>query len=41
MMKLFIVVVFIVVNFLALAIGGAYTSDGNSSDWYQGLNKAP
>lgn len=40
MMKLFIVVVFIVVNFLALAIGGAYTSDGNSSDWYQGLNKA-
>jgi translocator protein len=28
-------------NFGALAIGGLFTGPGVSSDWYQGLNKAP
>jgi translocator protein len=34
-------IVFIILNFLALAIGGFYTGDGVSSSWYQELNKAP
>lgn len=34
-------IVFLVINFAALAIGGLFTGSGVSSDWYQGLNKAP
>ena len=32
---------FLSLNFLALALGGLFTADGVSSDWYQTLNKAP
>lgn len=35
------VLIFLLVNFLALLIGGLFTGDGVSSDWYQELNKAP
>lgn len=34
-------IVFLVLNFAALAIGGLATTDGVISDWYQNLNKAP
>ncbi len=32
---------FLVLNFLALAIGGTFTGKGVPSDWYQNLDKAP
>ena len=32
---------FITINFVALAIGGLFTPNGISSEWYQTLNKAP
>jgi len=32
---------FLIVNFIALGLGGMYTGDGVTSDWYQNLNKAP
>ncbi len=32
---------FLLVNFAALGIGGFFTSQGVSSDWYAELNKAP
>jgi tryptophan-rich sensory protein len=32
---------FLLLNFGALAIGGSFTADGVASDWYQNLNKAP
>ena len=35
------VVIFLVINFLALAIGGVFTGDGVPSEWYQTLSKAP
>jgi len=35
------VVVFLLMNFGALAIGGFFTSKGVPSDWYVNLNKAP
>ena len=35
------IVLFLVLNFGALAIGGLFTSSGVSSEWYQHLNKAP
>ena len=35
------VILFLVLNFLALAIGGLFTGEGVPSDWYQHLNKAP
>jgi|TARA_B100000795_G_scaffold263032_1_gene241625 benzodiazapine receptor len=35
------VIVFLVINFGALAIGGLFTSKGVPSDWYISLNKAP
>lgn len=35
------VIVFIIINFLALGIGGMFTGKGVPSDWYQNLNKAP
>ena len=34
-------VIFLTLNFLALAIGGYFTGDGVPSNWYQNLNKAP
>ncbi len=34
-------IIFLLLNFLALAIGSMYTSIGVSSEWYLGLNKAP
>lgn len=34
-------ILFLVLNFGALAIGGMYTGAGVSSDWYAELNKAP
>lgn len=35
------IIIFLAINFAALAIGGLSTSTGVSSDWYQTLNKAP
>ncbi len=35
------IVVFLVLNFAALALGGFFTSDGVISDWYMTLHKAP
>lgn len=34
-------VIFLVVNFGALALGGLFTNEGVSSDWYQNANQAP
>lgn len=34
-------VLFLVANFVALAIGGIFTGPGVSSDWYQELAQAP
>ena len=35
------ILLFIVLNFGALAIGGFFTGPGVASDWYQNLNQAP
>ena len=35
------IVLFLMLNFGALAIGSYFTDSGASSDWYQNLNKAP
>jgi len=35
------IIIFLFLNFLALAIGSYFTGSGVSSDWYQQLNKAP
>jgi len=35
------IILFIVLNFSALAIGGLFTGKGVTSDWYQNLNQAP
>lgn len=35
------IVIFLVINFGALALGGLFTGNGVASDWYQNLNKAP
>jgi benzodiazapine receptor len=37
----FRLILFLVLNFGALAIGGLFTGRGVASDWYQNLNKAP
>ncbi len=34
-------IIFLVLNFGALAIGGIFTSDGVASDWYANMDKAP
>lgn len=34
-------IIFIILNFVGLALGGLFTGDGVASDWYQNLNKAP
>jgi len=38
---IFKVILFLVINFSALALGSLFTQSGVSSDWYVGLNKAP
>ncbi|MFY0601101.1 MAG: tryptophan-rich sensory protein [Cyclobacteriaceae bacterium] len=35
------IILFLIINFIALAIGGFFTGDGAASAWYQELNKAP
>jgi translocator protein len=35
------ILLFLVLNFSALAIGGLFTGKGVPSDWYQNLNQAP
>lgn len=35
------IIIFLILNFTALAIGGFFTGGGVSSDWYANLNKAP
>ncbi len=35
------ILIFVIVNFAALGIGGLFTGDGVASEWYQNLNKAP
>ena len=34
-------ILFLLLNFGALALGGLFTNAGVSSDWYQEMNKAP
>lgn len=34
-------ILFLVINFVALTIGGVFTEKGVSSEWYISLNKAP
>lgn len=34
-------IIFLILNFAALAIGGLSTSSGVTSEWYNALNKAP
>ncbi len=35
------IILFLILNFSALAIGGLFTGSGVASDWYALLNKAP
>ncbi|MDF3027289.1 MAG: TspO and like protein [Fluviicola sp.] len=35
------ILLFLIVNFAALVIGGLFTQSGASSEWYLSLNKAP
>lgn len=35
------IVLFLIINFAALGLGGLATSSGVASSWYQSLNKAP
>lgn len=35
------IIIFLVLNFSALAIGGLFTNKGVTSDWYGSLDKAP
>ncbi|TXB65847.1 tryptophan-rich sensory protein [Vicingus serpentipes] len=35
------ILIFLVINFAALGLGGLFTGKGVPSDWYQELNKAP
>lgn len=41
MTVLFRFILFLIINFLALGLGGLFTGKGVVSDWYQHLNKAP
>lgn len=36
-----VLLLFLVINFGALALGGMLQGEGPTSDWYQSLNKAP
>ena len=40
-MLIFRFLVFLIVNFVALGLGGMFTGSGVVSDWYQQLNQAP
>lgn len=35
------IILFLILNFIALAIGGMFTGEGVPSEWYQSINKAP
>lgn len=35
------IILYLIINFIALAIGGIFTNKGVKSDWYKNLNKAP
>ena len=35
------IIIFLIINFGALALGGLFTSKGVPSEWYAGLAKAP
>lgn len=35
------IIIFLIINFGALAIGGIFTGKGVPSEWYQNLDKAP
>jgi tryptophan-rich sensory protein len=35
------ILIFLIINFVALGIGGIYTNPGVNSEWYQSLAKAP
>ena len=35
------ILIFLIINFGGLFIGGLFTGEGVPSDWYQNLNKAP
>jgi len=35
------IIIFLIINFAALAIGSLFTNTGVNSEWYQNLNKAP
>lgn len=34
-------IIFLILNFTALALGGLFTGDGVTSEWYYNLSKAP
>lgn len=34
-------ILFLVINFAALVLGGLFTGSGVSSDWYENMNQAP
>ncbi|HMQ62541.1 MAG TPA: tryptophan-rich sensory protein [Flavilitoribacter sp.] len=38
---IFRIIIFLILNFSALAIGGLFTNAGVTSDWYGSLDKAP
>ncbi|MEQ8359657.1 MAG: TspO/MBR family protein [Cytophagales bacterium] len=38
---LYKLLLFLILNFMGLALGAKFTGSGVSSDWYQNLNKAP
>lgn len=35
------IIIFLIINFIALGIGGIFTNKGVKSSWYKNLNKAP
>ena len=39
--EVFYLIIFLVVNFAGLALGGLFTGDAVNGEWYQSLNKAP
>lgn len=41
MNKTKLIILFLITNFLALAIGGLFTNSGVTGDWYANLQKAP
>lgn len=38
---LYKIIIFLVINFAALGLGGYFTSTAVTAEWYQNLNKAP